>query len=165
MNFSTSGNICFLQLLLVWTGWPKLCNKQSFTLYCCLSGPIFRPLFHWPLKAMCCDFNMFIFSLVTMCCAQGHLGPGTQGCTVHQGEREAKKNDGPSFLTRCKCYLLTDAPGCMKARPDMQRSFMDVEMDIWSFWGSSFWSIFPCRIQTTSLTRKLSCTKCHWFSN
>ncbi len=56
------------------------CNKQCFTLYCCLTGPKFPPLCPWSSNAMCCTFTMFIFSL------------------VHQREEGAKKSDDSPIL-------------------------------------------------------------------
>ncbi len=61
------------------------CNKQCFTLYCCLSGPTFPPLFPWSSNAMCCNLIMYILSL------------------VHQRERERgtkESDDSPTLVVR-----------------------------------------------------------------
>ena len=56
--------------------------SSVFTLYCCPSGPKFLPLFPWSSKAMCCNFIMYILSL------------------VHQrGERARKSDDSPIQVT------------------------------------------------------------------
>ena len=44
-------NVFFLRVGTFWNF-----NKQCFTLYCCLSGPKFSPLFPWPPNIMCCNF-------------------------------------------------------------------------------------------------------------
>ncbi len=36
--------------------------SSVFTLYCCLLGPKFPPLFRWSFNAMCCDFIMYILA-------------------------------------------------------------------------------------------------------
>ncbi len=51
-----------------------------FTLYCCLSGPKFPPLFPWSSNAMCSNFIMYILSL------------------VRQREEGAKKSDDSPIL-------------------------------------------------------------------
>ncbi len=48
------------------TSMLKECKKQCFSLYCCLSGPKFPPLFSGSLSAMCCNFIMYIFFLVRL---------------------------------------------------------------------------------------------------
>ncbi len=58
-----------------------LCNKQSLTLSCCLSGPKFPPVFPWSLDAMGRNLIMYIFSLVL------------------QREVEADKRDNSSIQT------------------------------------------------------------------
>ncbi len=40
------------------------CNKQCFTLYCCLSRPKFPPLFPWSSNTTCCNLIIYILSLV-----------------------------------------------------------------------------------------------------
>ena len=56
--------------------------SSVFTLYCCLSGPEFPPFFPWSFIAMCCDFIMYILSL------------------VRQREEEAERSDGSPKLAK-----------------------------------------------------------------
>ncbi len=119
------------------------CNKQSFTLYCCLSGPRFPSLFPWLSNAMCCNSIMCILSL------------------VHQREEGADKSDDSLTLVvrtlnvpgNCswnkendyrlleKSLLSVDSrpteearnqspniPGCPGIQPDVRRSLTHVEM-------------------------------------
>ena len=48
----------WFHLSILWS-----CNKQCFTLYCCLSGPTFSSLFPWSSNAMCCNSIMYTLSL------------------------------------------------------------------------------------------------------
>ncbi len=56
--------------------------SSVFTLYCCLSGPKFPPLFPWSSNIMCCNSIIYILSL------------------VRQRRKRAKKsNDSPIQVT------------------------------------------------------------------
>ncbi len=61
--------------------WPHIWNKQSFQLYCCLSGPELPPLLPWSSNATCCILIINILSLVL------------------QRKEEAEKSDDSLILT------------------------------------------------------------------
>ncbi len=64
-----TGHYCFKKSFVV---------SSVFTLYCCLSGPKFPPLFPWSSNTMCCNLIIYILSL------------------VHQrGKRAKKSKDSP----------------------------------------------------------------------
>ena len=152
------------------------CNKQCFTLYCCLSEPKFPPLFPWSLDAMCRNFIMYTFQKskdLSIPTAMHRIVLGSWSWNGESGYWHSQKTPG-DWCSRVHCEASNQSPnipGCPGTQSDTRRSLTDMGADYledihFGRFSPFFFTELQALVELQWKARRSQIPqwKCHWIS-